>query len=85
MCGVLKEGERKNDKEISETRTLDGKERCVENGALMVSGSSFDWTKWEDMGEVEDTTNKQNQTSGEECLIATIDQVPSCWQLPLRL
>ena len=30
MCGVLKEGERKNDKEISETRTLDGKERCVE-------------------------------------------------------
>ena len=64
---------------------MDGKERCVEDGTMVVSGSSCDWTKWEDMGEVEDTTNKQNQTSGEECLIATIDQVPSCWQLPLRL
>ena len=85
MCGVLKVGERKNDNEMSETRTFNGKERCVGNGALMVSGSGFDWTKWEDMGEVEDTTNKQNQTSDEECLIATIDQVPSCWQLPLRL
>ena len=78
-------GGEEEDKEISDTRTLDGKERCGENGASMVSGSSFDWTKWEDMGEVEDTTNEQNQTSGEECLIATIDQVPSCWQLPLRL
>ena len=66
MCGVLKVGERKNDNEMSETRTLNGKERCVGNGALMVSGSSFDWTKWEDMGEVEDTTNKQNQTSDED-------------------
>ena len=39
-----------------------------EIGTLVVSGSRFDWTKWEDMGEVEDTTNKQNQTSSEELI-----------------